>query len=331
MTLQRLQAAWRRWVGFWAEVEQPHALAMVRICLGLVVFWEFMEIWQLDLVVPLFGARDAGGLSDSAQRPHPPLAYLILPATALGAKLLHATITLSAFSFLCGLFTRTSALILLLSWAQFSMVLPAADRGIDTLCRDVLLIFVFAPGGAVWSIDAMIRTGRFAGDGEPVVAWARRLIMLQLVVMYFMAGVQKGGVHWWPMGYFAALYFILQDPAIARFDFTYLETQPFFFLTQVGTAGTVLFQISYPLVFLWIYFRNTPGQPGRLRAFANRWHLEWIWIATGAFFHVALAVTTELGIFPYAMLALYPAWLRPSDVDAIGGRLRSLRQRLRPS
>lgn len=329
--MQRWLGLWQRWIGFWAELEQPHPLALVRICLGLVVFWDFMEIWHLDLVVPLFGASDIGGLSDSAQRPNPPLAYQLLPATAQGAKLLHAAITVSAFSFLCGLFTRTSALVLLLSWAQFSMVLPASDRGIDTLCRDVLLIFVFAPGGAVWSVDAMIRTGRFSGDGTPVGAWARRLIVLQLVVMYFMAGVQKSGIHWWPMGHYAALYFILQDPAIARYDFSYLEHQPFFFFTQLGSAGTMAFQISYPLVLLWIYYRNTPDRGGRLRAFANRWHLEWAWIATGAIFHVLLALTTELGIFPYAMLALYPAWLRPQDLDAILERLRAGLRRLGPA
>ncbi|MBX2797727.1 MAG: HTTM domain-containing protein [Myxococcales bacterium] len=318
---QRWADRWHRWVTYWAVQEHPRSLALVRICLGLVILWEFMEIFRLDLVVALFGSQDVGGLSDALSRAKPPLVYRVLPGTVESAKLLHAIPTVAAFMFTCGLFTRTSALVLLLSWAQFAHILPAADRGIDTLCRDVLWIFTFAPAGACWSADALIRSGKWEGDGALVGAWARRLIILQLVVMYFMAGVQKTGVHWYPMGHFAALYFILLDPAIGRYDFTFLANQPFFFFTQLGTAGTILFQDSYPLVLLWIHYRNTPDRPGRLRAFANRWHLDWVWIVTGGVFHLLLALTMELGIFPWAMLALYPAWLRPQDLKRVMDRV----------
>ena len=73
--------------------------------------------------------------------------------------------------------------------------------------------------------------------------------------------------------------------------------------------------VMYPLVLLWIHYRNTPDRPGRLRAFANRWHLDLVWIGTGALFHILLAATMELGIFPWGMLALYPAWLRPEVLE----------------
>src|SRR3546814_13837596 len=53
--------------------------------------------------------------------------------SALVARGLHAVITFAAASFVLGAFTRTSALVLLVGWAQFAAVLPAADRGIDTL------------------------------------------------------------------------------------------------------------------------------------------------------------------------------------------------------
>ena len=37
-------------------------------------------------------------------------------------------------------------------------------------------------------------------------------------------------------------------------------------------------------------------------------------------FHLALAATTELGIFPWAMLALYPVWLHPDELKWVFGR-----------
>lgn len=324
--MEQVRRAWGRWVAYWAQTESPSSLALVRLCLGAVLLWEFVEIWRLDLVVPLFGLQEVGGLSDSLTRgAGVPFVYQVLPPTAGSAILFHALVTLAALLFTLGVVPRLAAAALLLLWAQHADVLPAADRGIDTLCRDVLCIFVFARSGATLSLPAWWRTGSLFGITSDIGAWARRLVILQLVAMYFLAGIQKTGVHWWPAGNFAALYFILQDPAIARFDFAWLRHQPWFFLTQLGTVGTVVFQSSYPLVFLWIHYRKTPDRPGRLRAWSNRYHFDAVWIATGALFHLLLAATMELGIFPWAMLALYPAWIHPRALDRLRERIGARR------
>lgn len=308
-----MKRAWLGWVALWEGTEHPRSVALVRVLLGSVMLFDFLEIARLGLVVALFGVQEVGGLSDAATRADPPLFYDAFPPTAASATALHAALTLACASFTLGLFTRTSALLLLLLWAQFQQIMPASDRGIDTLCRDVLLVFVFARSGDWLALDARIRTGSFFGDGAPVSAWPRRLLVLQLVAMYFLAGVQKTGIHWWPPGWFAALYFILQDPAIARFDFAWLEQQPFFLLTQLGTVGTLVLQDTYPTVLLLRYARATADRGGwRARLARHAW-TEWIWIGLGAVFHLMLAATTELGIFPWAMLALYPAWVHPDD------------------
>lgn len=311
---------WDRWVALFDGEEAPWSLAVVRLLLGAVILYDFLEILQLDLVVALFGTQDVGGLSDAASRQVPPLWVRAFGASVTSARALHAVITFSAAAFFLGFFTRFSALVLLFAWAQFAKVVPAADRGIDTLCRDVLLLFVFAQGGAALSLDAVRRTGSFVGDGAPIPAWPRKLLVLQLVVMYFLAGVQKMGVHWWPIGHWAALYYVLQDPAIARFDFTWLRKTPFFQLTQIGSAVTIVFQDTYPVILLFRWARAAPG--GAFRTWLARWSwLEWVWIGVGALFHLLLAATCELGIFPWAMLALYPAWFAPEFWPALVGRL----------
>lgn len=320
--MSALRRGWAAWVGLWDGVEHPRTLGLVRLLLGAVILFDFLQIWHLDLVVPLFGVQEAGGLSDAMARKDLPWFYEWLAPTPTSARLLHMACTLAAFSFTVGFFTRTSAAALILLWAQFAHVLPGADRGIDTLCRDVLCVYAFARGGEWLGIDAWMRTGRLQGDGTPIPAWARRLLVLQLVAMYFLAGIQKVGIHWWPMGHWAALYFVLQDPAIARFDFRWLAQQPWFLLTQLGTVGTILFQDSYPVVLLFRWWRTHPGTGGRWAAFALRWKLEWVWIATGALFHLLLAWSCELGIFPWAMLALYPVWLHPDELGAALDRLR---------
>lgn len=320
---------WTRWAALWAGTEHPRTLGLVRILLGSVILWDFLEIGRLGLVVPLMAGPDAGGLSVAVTRGEPPWFVAVFGGSAAAAYGLYAILVGSCAAFVAGAGTRAAAAVLLLAWAQFARILPAADRGIDTLCRDVLLVYVFAAGGAWASVDARLRTGSWWGDGAPAPAWPRKLLILQLVAMYFLAGVQKSGIHWYPPGHLAALYFILQDPAIARYDFRWLGGQPWFALTQLGTAGTLVFQDSYPIVLVLRWLRATAERGGRLRAFAVRHpRLEWLWIGTGALFHVSLAVTCELGIFPFAMLALYPAWVHP---DALGAFFRRLTFAARPA
>ncbi|MCB9677581.1 MAG: HTTM domain-containing protein [Alphaproteobacteria bacterium] len=318
--MQRLRGLVERYVRFWDATEHPRVLGVVRILLAIVVLYDFWQIWLYDLVTPLLGTQDTGGWNDLLARDTPPFLYQVLPAEPWVARLHFALLVLSAALFGLGFFTRTSAFVLMVLWAQIQLNSPLSDRAIDLLCRNILMIYVFAGGGRWGSLDALMRTGRLAGDGQPVGSWARYLIIGQLVVMYFTAGVQKVGILWLPIGHFAALYVILQDPALARFDFAYLASQPFFFFTQIGTAVTMLWQWGYPLVLLWYWYKNTPGRPGWLRAFSNRWHLHLWWVAIGAIFHLLLAITMELGIFPWAMLALYPAFVDPEELVDLWSR-----------
>ena len=52
---------------------------------------------------------------------------------------------------------------------------------------------------------------------------------------------------------------------------------------------------------------------GALARFARRYRLLELWVATGVLFHLALAVLTKLGIFPWGCLALFPALARPEQ------------------
>jgi hypothetical protein len=317
-----MRKLWRDIVSFWDEHEAPTSIALVRICLAACWLYDLLHIWQLDLVLPLFAVEEAGGWSPVlARSPFPWVTQLLAP-TAEAAVALHTTMTLAALSLLLGFFTRTSALVLLVAWLQWVHYLPTADRGIDQLSRHMLLLLAFAPSGRTMALDAVWRSGSWWGDGQPVPSWPRKLVIAQMVLMYFTAGVLKSGVTWWPMGGYAALYFALQDPSVAAADFGWVRQQPFFFFTQVGTAVTVIYQATYPLVLLLFLWRRRPELGGRLAAWCNRYPIEWLWLGIGAWFHVSLAVVMNLGIFPWAMLALYPAWVEPRAWSTLAARLR---------
>src|SRR5262249_50716548 len=100
--------------------------------------------------------------------------------------------------------------------AAFATLLPPADRGIDLLLRNVVLVLALSPSARMWSIPARIRTGRWRGDDRPAPAWARRLLALQVIVVYTTAGFAKVSLAWTPLGHWDALWYVLHDPAYAR-------------------------------------------------------------------------------------------------------------------
>lgn len=315
---------WNQWVRFWSHEEHPISLAAVRVFLGLVLLSDFLQMAWLDVVTLLFAPAEAGGLSNVLSRESMGWWYQFMPTTEATAHLHWALLVGLLLMITFGAFTRTAALLMVLLWAQQADALNLSDRGIDTLCRNVLLILAFSGAGKWGSVEAWWRK-RKGTTVNKVGAWARYLIIGQLVLMYFTAGIQKIGFHWTPMGHFSALYIALQDAAIARFDWSHLRHQPWYFFTQVGTSTTVVWQIAYPLVFLWYWYKRTPERPGRLRAFSNRMHLHLWWIGIGAIFHLLLAVTLELGIFPWAMLAMYAAFVEPKEAMWAWRRVRGER------
>jgi hypothetical protein len=207
--------------------------------------------------------------------------------------------------------------------AQLSHRSPDADRGIDDLLRVVLLVLALSRSHAIWSVDAWVlrRLGR--PPPAEIPAWPRYLLLAQLIWVYFSGGHNKTGEEWGPAGGFTALANALADPHFARFDPGWVG--PIYPLTRLATAATITFELTAPVMLLLTYYAATPDRPGRLRRWCNRLRLRWIWIGLGVAFHLGIALTLRLGIFPAGMLALYPVLLLPDEVERSRGHLRRRR------
>lgn len=313
-----IRRAWATWVDLTRLREPPHVLAVVRILIPCVLLFDLGYVAAHDLVTTLWAPDTAGGLAHLADRNPMPELYRWFPQTAETA---HAAFTVLVGLLVCvalGVATPVTALAAALVYAQLNMVLPLADRGIDSLIRNVLVLLAFAPSGRAWSVDAWVarRLGRPFAAEQP--AWGRHLLILQLAGMYFLAGVQKTALAWTPLGGFSALYSILQDPSIAAHPFGWLAD--FYPATQLASATTMVFEYTACLVPLVYWFRHTRDRPGRMRAWFNRWRPLRVWVLLGLGLHVGIAATMSLGIFPYAMLALYPALFHPDEWRSMLGR-----------
>jgi len=316
-----------RWVNFWNHREPPTVMALLRICLALVFLWELFELWHLGLVEPLYAPRAGGGIGDPVGR-HDWL-YQQLPNHAMTAWILFVPLVLLTIMFGVGFLTRFSAVALVILYAEMNDAIPVADRSVDALLRNMTLLLAFSQCHRCWSVDAKIRTGSWHGDGKEYPNWCRYLVILQLITLYFIAGISKMSYTWLPTGNWSALYLSMRDPAYALLPPSLLKS--LYPMTQVLTEVTLFWEWGSPLLLLALYFRNTPTKAGRLRAIFNRINFVWIYLGIGIAFHFGCMVALNLGIFPHVTLCLYVAFLRPAELQQLSRFLtRWVSQKQRP-
>lgn len=307
--------ALQRWVRLWDRREPAYALALVRIAVGLVVSWDFATVARLRLVSALWAPGEHGGMGPSSAAT--PLSPLVgwLDASPMAAWILYLTASLSALCVCLGFFSRSGALLLVLSWAQLALLAPDADRGIDALLRNALLLLACSGAGATLSLDARLRHGRWLHEAS-VPAWPRYLLILQLSVLYAGAGWLKQMAPWTALGGYSALYITLSQPHYASLPLSPQLLGLLYPLLQLATFATVWFERLALLLPLVLWLRATAQRGGRLRTAINRARLLELWVSLGITFHLGLALVLDLGMFPWGCLALYPALAAPASVRA---------------
>jgi hypothetical protein len=145
---------------------------------------------------------------------------------------------------------------------------------------------------------------------------------VQLAILYTSAGMQKVASAWLPPDW-SALWVALRDPHFQRGAWPWIDD--LFVLTQAATAVTWLWEWLGPVILLAFWYRDTGDRPGRLRAIFLRYNVLAVYLGVGALFHLGTHLGLRLGIFPFAVLSLYPAAVHPETWGAWGRRLRGVR------
>lgn len=293
----------RWWIGLWDRKEHARSLAILRIALAAVVLADLLQIGWLGLADLLYSPVEGGGLGAILQRPTPPWLYPLLPVDHAG-PIVHGIAVACALSWGVGLLTPLAAFGLVLSLTQLSLAMPVADRGIDLLIRNVVLIMAFSKSHRVLSVDAWLWPST-----PEVPSWPRYLVIAQLLLVYSTSGMAKVSATWTPLGHYSALYVAMHNPSIALLPPEALPT--LFPVTQALTAGTWLWEWAAPTLLLALHYRDTRTRPGWLRASFNRLAYFRLYLLVGVLFHLGTAATFALGIFPWAMLAMYAAFVPP--------------------
>ena len=318
--MRRLRAAvrdgWQAWVSLMDRREAPTALALTRILLAAAILGDLLAAAWLEVVPGVWAPPPHGLAVGAVWDPNKPFMVEWLGPSVETAWVVWTAAVVSGALLLIGAASRISAVALCLALAQLGHMTPDGDRGIDFVFRAVLLVLALSQCHARFSVDAWFwrRVGR--PMAEEVPAWPRYLLFLQLVWIYFSAGHNRSDQAWGPLGGFEALSVILSDPHFARFDPGWVPA--LFPLLQLATLGTMLFELSSVLLPFFTWGDRHPDRGGRLARLTRRLRLRWVWLLTGVFFHLGIAITMRLGIFPFGVLALYPVLFHPEELARAG-------------
>ncbi len=178
-----------------------------------------------------------------------------------------------------GLATRVAAIA---AWAlanSFDNLVPSINNNGDVVRNILLFYLMVSPCGAAWSVDAFIKR-----KTRPVFIhpWILRLLMLQMIVIYFFNGAYKLFGTSWTEG--DSLYYVLANPTMTRVSYAQFPLPAV--VLRVLTYTVLAWELAFGLLVAWRRTRVTA-------------------LVLGALFHLGIWAALELGFFSAYMLTMY--------------------------
>jgi hypothetical protein len=249
------RSAARAWGEFFFRPAGPTALGMIRLALGILLFWD-LAVLGLDLRDYL--GSDGWIGPEAAQhylREHSPWAWSFwfwIPDRWLYPAWAACLVVLALFA--CGWHSRVTAVLAWVIAVSTVRRAPAALFGFDQMVATwTFYLAAFGASGQALSLDRYrLRRGAPPGhdpDPAPTISANLNLRMIQvhLALVYGMSGLSKlMGPEWWDG---TAMEMIILTPEYRRFDLTSLAAFPLL-LSTLTHAGLFL-EISYP-VLIWV-------------------------------------------------------------------------------
>jgi hypothetical protein len=291
-----------RW---WTQPIRAERLAALRVGLAAALLIDVLTTY-LPHAADFYGRDSLGAPQVFAARFAGSAYWSLLEGVESSAVVRAAVLAWAAAAagLLLGLATRLCAAA---AWAlsvSFAAVNPSIENAGDTVRTILLFYLTLCPCGAVWSLDAWLWRRRRGPGPFLVHPWPARLLLVQLVCIYFRNGLHKVVGHDWTAG--DSLYYVLGDLTLARWSYAWLPLP--YLLTRLLTWLVMAWEFLFPVLLLW----------RRLRVPV---------LCFGVAFHLGIWLCLELGGFAPYMLCLYLPLLpwerwadrrRPAEVSPAG-------------
>jgi hypothetical protein len=279
--------------------EDPTALGLVRVLVVSVLLAS--AVGHVGAVGEYFSdeAWIAGRFAREAFPSRWSLFFSIGDPTAVRA--LFALGIAAHVAWLVGLHTRIAGIVSMLLWTSMYGRSPLLYAYPDQLGQCLGLLLVLMPAGNGLSLDAALR-----GKGGPVPVWCRRLLQLQLAIMYTATGLVKTGDAWRVDG--TALYYTLVNPYNRHFDLgaTWAHLQPW--VLRPATYAVLVWEVGFGGFVALHWVRESLGARGRRIP-----DLRKIFLGFGVLMHGGIQVLLYVVFFSVLCVASYAAFLSPAE------------------
>jgi Vitamin K-dependent gamma-carboxylase len=208
----------------------------------------------------------------------------------------------SAASLSAGLLTRLNSVIVFLCLTSIQQRNLYITHGGDTFLRLAGFFLIFAPAGAAFSVDRLIRIRRGKQDQRIHARspWAQRMIQLQLALLYLATFCWKAQGAPWIDG--TALRYVYHLDELQRFPLPAWFLNPI--LLKFGTWFALALEFSLG-VLVWI------------REF--RYYI----LTAGLLFHLLIEYSLNIPMFEWDVLSAYVLFIEPEDLARAWNRLRA--------
>ncbi|MGA8595215.1 MAG: HTTM domain-containing protein [Bryobacteraceae bacterium] len=291
MSIHSVVKAWNR---FFFEPQSPTPIALFRILYGILTIANLLFLYPDWL--NWFGPHAWVTIATMHNlEPGTRLnLFMLIPQTDLSVMALFWVFLLFAISLALGLFTRFSTIVVFLCLTSIHQRNIYILHAGDTLMRVTGFFLMFAPAGAAFSIDRLIRVRR--GKEEPVIRprspWAQRMIQFELALVYLTGFGWKSLGSDWVDG--TALYYVFHVDQLRRFPLP----SWFYDLAVLKLCGwfTLAFEFAFGIL---VWFKET----------------RYAMLALGAVFHLSIEYMLNIQLFEWMMLATYVIFIDPDDLD----------------
>lgn len=225
-----------------------------------------------------------------------------------------------------GLFTRVSALVGMLVWVSMYGRNPLLYAYPDQLALMFGFLLALMPAGRGFSLDA-----RWRGRGGTVPLWCRRILQLQLAIVYTSTGLDKTGPTWREDG--TAIYYTLVSPHNRHFDAAplFAALQPW--VLRPLTFLVLIWEVSFGGFVAYNWLREIAGR--RLPAWGARRRdgrpgrpipdLRWLFLGFGAAMHLGIQLGVYVVFFSPLIVGSYLAFLTSEDLRKLMSRVGRVR------
>ncbi len=284
------------WNEFFFKPISPVTLGLFRLVFG---FWTFgygallfPERWTWFSNRGVLTASEAAAYNGGVGTYVHQNDLLLLPGADHVLSLFFIVYLLAALCLTIGFWSRISAALVYVGiCALHARAAPIHNSG-DTVMVVMAAYLVLSPCGAACSVDRLVRIFRGTEDETPplVVAWAQRLMQLQITVLYLCASLSKASGGPWQDG--TAVYYPMHLPESVRFPVPGLDN---IYVINLVTWGTVAIELALGTI-VWV---------PRLRLAV---------LAGGVLLHLGIEYGMNIPFFSALMITSYINFLKPTEI-----------------